>query len=102
MTIEAIAPLALEQVSALRPEFAAAPQGASGVDFGQWMRTQLGEVNAQIGSSQAGLAQLAAGENGNLHHVMLELDKARLAFQLTVQVRNKILESYQDIMRMQI
>jgi flagellar hook-basal body complex protein FliE len=46
--------------------------------------------------------QLATGESGNLHHVLLELEKAKLAFQLTVQVRNKILEGYQDIMRMQI
>jgi flagellar hook-basal body complex protein FliE len=33
---------------------------------------------------------------------MLELEKAKTAFQLTVQVRNKILEGYQEIMRMQI
>jgi flagellar hook-basal body complex protein FliE len=103
MNLEAIAPLALEQFSGAQSlSGVQQPAPTGGVDFAQWMDTQLGEVNSQIQSSQAGLVQLATGEGGNLHHVMLELEKAKTAFQLTVQVRNKILEGYQDIMRMQI
>jgi flagellar hook-basal body complex protein FliE len=103
MNIEAIAPLALEQLGAVQAAAGVQqPSAAGGVDFGQWLNTQVSEVNSQIHSSQAGLVQLATGEGGNLHHVMLELEKAKTAFQLTVQVRNKILEGYQEIMRMQI
>jgi flagellar hook-basal body complex protein FliE len=103
MNLEAIAPLALEGAGALpAPATLQQPRKTDGVDFTQWMQTQLDEVNTQIHSSQAGLVQLATGEGGNLHHVMLELEKAKTAFQLTVQVRNKILEGYQEIMRMQI
>jgi flagellar hook-basal body complex protein FliE len=103
MNIEAIAPLATESIGNLAaPISPGAGADTKGVDFMQWMNAQVGDVNSQIQSSQAGLVQLATGESGNLHHVLLELEKAKLAFQLTVQVRNKILEGYQDIMRMQI
>ena len=42
------------------------------------------------------------GETDNLHQVMMALDKAKVSFQLMVQVRNKLLEAYQDVLRMQI
>jgi flagellar hook-basal body complex protein FliE len=48
------------------------------------------------------VARLAAGDTDNLHQVMIALEEAKLSFQLMVQVRNKLLESYQDILRMQI
>jgi flagellar hook-basal body complex protein FliE len=46
--------------------------------------------------------QLAAGEAVELHDVMLAQDRASLGFQLAVQVRNKLVEAYQDVMRTQI
>lgn len=69
--------------------------------FGRWMTEQLTQVNEQIGIAEQSLTGLATGE-GNLHQVMLDLEKARTAFQLTLQVRNKLLEGYQELLRMQI
>ncbi len=46
--------------------------------------------------------KLAAGEPVELHDVMLAQDRASLGFQLAVQVRNKLVEAYQDVMRMQL
>jgi len=97
MTIEAIAPLGANTLS----DSAAAPK-AGAPDFAHWISGQLGELNEQIATSQTQLAQLAGGANGNLHQVMLDMEKAKLAFQLTVHIRNKVLEGYQDIMRMQL
>lgn len=74
---------------------------AAQADFGRWMTEQLGDANRQIETAEQSLVRLAAGD-GNLHQVMLDLEKARMAFQLTLQVRNKLIEGYQDIMRMQI
>jgi len=96
MSIEAIAPLGAEAIPTITAKAAAAP------DFAQWMTQQIGEVNQQISGAETQLRQLAVGETGNLHQVMLDLEKARLAFQLTLQVRNKVLEGYQEIMRMQL
>jgi len=71
-------------------------------DFSSWLDTQVQEVNQQILSSEDKLQSLATGEYNNLHDVMMSLEKAKLSFELVVQVRNKLLEGYQEIMRMQI
>ena len=105
MTINAIAPLGAELIPALGNDGIAplgAKNAAASAGFTQWMSEQIGEVSGQINSADTQLRQLAVGETGNLHQVLLDLEKARLAFQLTVQVRNKVLEGYQEIMRMQI
>ncbi len=95
--VTGLQPTAFESMPSLT-----APSTAPGTDFSQWITQQANDVSAQIDSAQTELAHLATGETGNLHHVMLELEKAKLAFQLTLQIRNKVLEGYQDIMRMQI
>ncbi|TMG74310.1 MAG: flagellar hook-basal body complex protein FliE [Betaproteobacteria bacterium] len=46
--------------------------------------------------------RLAVGEPVNLHQVMVQLERAKLQFELVLQVRNKLLEAYQDLLRMQI
>lgn len=46
--------------------------------------------------------KLAMGESKNVHEAMLGLEKANLSMQFTVQVRNKVIEAYQEIMRMQV
>lgn len=46
--------------------------------------------------------QLVTGEVQDLHQVMIQMEKANLGLQLTVQVRNKAVEAYQEIMRMQV
>ena len=71
-------------------------------DFASWMSKELSSLNEKVASSDRLLQQLATGEVDNLHQVMLKLDEAKLSFQLMVQVRNKLLEAYQDILRMQV
>lgn len=76
---------------------------ASGqMTFSQLLGQALAATNQlQLEASQAA-EQLAAGTANNIHDVMIAAEKAGLAFQLTVQVRNKILDAYQEIMRMQV
>jgi flagellar hook-basal body complex protein FliE len=108
MSIEAIASVVTETPRALGvqtltevlPQTRVLEQGAP--DFTQWMAQYIGEVNGRIIDAQTGLQQLATGETGNLHQVMLQIEEAKLAFQITAQIRNKVLEGYQEIMRMQI
>jgi flagellar hook-basal body complex protein FliE len=101
--------MSVEAVSFIEPlqaiEFgngveAAGTKGAG--DFATWFDSQLSELNDQIRTSEVGLRKLATGETNNIHHVMLSLEKANLSFQLMMQVRNKALEAYQDMMRMQV
>ena len=48
------------------------------------------------------MQQLATGENKNIPDVMLAVEKADIAMKLMVQVRNKIIEAYQEVMKMQV
>lgn len=85
---------------------ASAPAGSPGADalsgFGNWFGQQLSQVNDQLQRADAGLRQLALGDASNLHQVMINLEEARLSFQLLMQVRNRALEAYQEVMRMQV
>lgn len=75
---------------------------AGGVSFGDFLKNALSEVNNLQKASDTANIQLAAGDNIDLHTVMIAGEKANLALQLTVQVRNKVVEAYQEIMRMQV
>lgn len=71
-------------------------------DFSQWLDIQAAEMNKQIVGSELELREFAVGETDNIHHVMMSLEKAKTSFELVLQVRNKLLEGYQEIMRMQV
>jgi flagellar hook-basal body complex protein FliE len=71
-------------------------------DFASWLASALGDVNQQLVRADQGLQQLAAGETQNLHQVMIALEEARVGVQLVVQVRNRLLEAYQEVLRMQV
>lgn len=70
--------------------------------FGNMVSQGLAQVNDQLQISQAGLQRLATGDLQNLHQVMIQLEESRLSFQLMLQVRGRLLEAYQDVMKMQI
>jgi len=74
-----------------------------GADFGQILKGTLDQVNkAQVDAQQ--LAQDFSSGNGaaNLQDVMMSLQKANVSFQQMVQVRNKLVSAYHDIMSMQV
>ena len=78
------------------------PNAATKSDFSDWLDQQVKGLDAQIDSADASLRAFAIGETSNIHHVLLSIEKARLSFDLAVQVRNRLLEAYQEIMRMQV
>ena len=63
---------------------------------------ELESLNDKQTLSENLLKDLASGKTDNIHHVMLALEDAKLSFQLLVQVRNKLLEGYQEVLRMQV
>lgn len=80
------------------------PTGVSGSSnsFGDLVTQGLDNVNQQLMTSQADLQTLASGDMQNMHQIMIRLEESRLSFQLLLQVRNRLLEAYQDVMKMQI
>ena len=76
--------------------------GVQGAGFGEVLNQFVGEVNQkQLDSTQA-VNDLLAGKEVPLHQAMIAMQEAGVAFQLMVEVRNKLLEGYQELMRMQI
>ena len=75
---------------------------AHSVGFTDWIGQHLASTNTQLIQADDGVRKLALGEADNLHQVMINLEKAKLSFELVVQVRNKLLDAYQELMRMQI
>lgn len=108
--------LPVEALGALSPQaqsMAATDQALSGPSpaastvrteggFGQLVANGLTQVNEQLVASQVDLQKLALGDAQNLHQIMINLEESRLSFQLMMQVRSRLLEAYQDIMKMPV
>ncbi len=70
--------------------------------FGQYLVDALKKTNALQQHSEAMNAALAAGEVDDISQVVIAGQKAEIALQLTMQVRNRALSAYQELMRMQV
>lgn len=71
-----------------------------GVDFGGFLKDAIGKVNELELQSQKADEMLAIGETENIHEVMIAAQKAEIALQFTMEVKNKIMEAYKEIMRL--
>ena len=92
----------VSQLSALRPSGSAAPVQSVGEGFADALKTAVSQVNdTQVAASHA-IEKLQTGESRDLHEVMISLEKADISMRLMMQVRNKVIDAYQEIMRMQV
>lgn len=83
-----------------RPRASAAPP--SGGDFAAWLTSEVREVDQQIHTAEDATRALAMGDTQAIHTTMLSLERARQSLEFVVQVRNRLVEAYQDLIRMQI
>ncbi len=90
------------QAGADAPEVTATP-GAAPADFGQALRQSLQRVNEMQSSASSLAVAFEQGQPGvDLTRVMLETQKASLAFRATSEVRNRLVNAYQEVMNMPI
>ena len=80
----------------------AAPEPAAKSSFGNILEQAVAEVDAKMKSAAGEQTKVLTGETNNLHQAMIAMQEAGTAFSLMVEVRNKLVESYQEIMRMQV
>ena len=74
-----------------------------GSSFGDMLKEAISEVNQLSNAADAAIeTQLSSGESTDLHSTMIALEKADVSFKLMMQIRNKILEAYEEIMRMSV
>ncbi|WP_425806947.1 flagellar hook-basal body complex protein FliE [Desulfitobacterium sp. Sab5] len=76
--------------------------GKASSDFGQFLSDALNQVDALQKTADAASIGLATGQIQDIHTVMIALQKASLSLNMTVEARNKVLDAYQEIMRMQM
>jgi len=96
-----------ERLDALRLEDAQANQGArineaTNLSFSSMTKNALDEVNAAQKSSMALREAYDRGEDVPLTNVVLEMQKSSLAFESALQVRNKVLKAYEEILNMPV
>jgi len=97
---DAVPKISLPELSSLKSLDTVA--GGGGGSF----QNLLGDLVKDVSRKQAVAGEtvngLLSGKNVSLHQAMISMEEASVSFQLMVEVRNKLLESYQELMRMQI
>ncbi len=102
----------LAKSSELKSDSLAGAAGASGLagskltaqapQFTNFLERAVSEVNDKMGAAEVEKTKVFTGETGNLHQAMISMQEASVSFSLMVEVRNKLVESYQELMRMQV
>jgi flagellar hook-basal body complex protein FliE len=75
---------------------------APAADFGSMLKDAGGALDNLGAQADASTMKLATGQPVDIHEVMLSTEQASLGFSLALQVRNKLVDAYQDIMRMSV
>jgi len=76
--------------------------GGGGDSFSNLLGNLVQDVNSKQQASAQAVNGLMTGQNVSLHQAMISMEEANVSFQLMVEVRNKLLDSYQELMRMQM
>jgi len=79
----------------------ASPVGKGG-DFGSMLNSAVQNVNQLQTDASQSIQRFLTGEGEELHNVALATQRAEIALDLGIQVRNKVVSAYQEIMKMQL
>jgi flagellar hook-basal body complex protein FliE len=99
-----ISPVSLTAPSLLPPDggSAARTAGASSTPFAGIVDRMVGGAIDSNTQAQTSVQNLALGRTDSLHEVMLQVAQADLSFRLILELRNKLTDAYQEIMKMQV
>ena len=92
----------LRELNAAQPGRSVSGAGSADTSFGSLFGQMVGEVNAKQAAANQAMQDLQSGQNVSLHQAMITMEEANVSFQLMVEVRNRLLDSYQELMRMQV
>jgi flagellar hook-basal body complex protein FliE len=95
-----ISPISIPTIAA--PSLTNGAASPSGGSFQSVLSDAIGKVESFQQNAQSSVDRLLSGEGEELHHVAIASQQAELSFQLFMQVRNKIVSAYQQVMQMQV
>lgn len=87
------------RADAMKPQSSVAEGGKS---FADTLKDAVGQVNTLQKESDSQMQALATGKTSNIPEVMMAAEKADIAVRMMVQVRNKIIDAYQEVMKMNV
>jgi len=88
-------PASIPQVTSSEPAL------TDGLNFNDTLHQAIEQVDQLQSDAHGQIADLMQGKGQDLHNVMIAVEKADVAFQLMMQVRNKIVNAYEEISKMQ-
>ena len=74
----------------------------AGDSFGQMLKSSLEQVNRLQNEADTSIDNLANGTQTDIHQTMIAVEKAEVSFELLMQIRNKLIAAYEQIMRMPV
>lgn len=97
MSIDAVAPTSIEPApiasSSIQP---------TGVDFMKVLTDGIAQVDGNLTQADQQLRALAAGQDIPIHDLMITMERARMGLTLMAEIRNRVVEGYQELTRMQL
>ncbi len=97
-----IAPLSVQPTTTRTAVEGGRKAREGGADFAQGLNRAIDSLNRAQNEADDMVARMVTGQVDDIHQVVLAVEKANLSLQLAVQVRNKVVEAYQEIMHMQV
>jgi flagellar hook-basal body complex protein FliE len=101
-----ISPAELQQLTSVTsdtPLQTTAPvSSAGGANFENMLGDFVNEVSQKQAAAGNAVTGLLSGQNVSLHQAMISMEEANVSFQMMVEVRNRLLDGYQELMRMQV
>jgi flagellar hook-basal body complex protein FliE len=105
-SVNPLAASALSRIDAPLPKVGVGMEGVQGATptdgFGKVLDGLIATVDGKQADAQALTRQVLLGDSGQLHQSVIAMQEAGVAFSMMVEVRNKLVESYQELMRMQV
>ena len=101
MNISPIQPSSIQPIGTPIDIGGAAPSAAGG-DFSNILQGAINEVEGASNNANQSVQQFLSGDGEDLHSTVLSVQRASLEFDMLMQVRNKVVSAYQEVMRMQM
>jgi len=83
----------------MRSRLSAQPQSSNGPDFSQMLEQAVDKVNQELVAADQSMQNYVSGKETSLHGTLIAIEKADVSFKLMMQVRGKLIEAYQEVMR---
>lgn len=78
------------------------PSHDTGVDFGQALESGIREVDSKVQAADALPLDILTGKVGDFHEIAVQLKSTEVSFKFAMEIRNKLVDAYREIMRMQV